>query len=163
MRKTLTYILVGLGVLAVLGSVGCRKSGPGPEAYTDREPLPQFKVHMRATGGWDYQEMKYVEWTIEYSGRGDISYEYLSENEMGHMEQKEAELPAWMGYALWDDLEKNDVWELVSDESISTEGRSTYVIELRLGDRRNEIKIYGPDFHPDKRYQRVIEVIQDFY
>ncbi|MCX7022595.1 MAG: hypothetical protein NTW26_10060 [bacterium] len=160
MRKPLFCVLMALLILTV---AGCRKAGPNPDAYTDREPLPQFKVHMRATGGWDYQDMKYVEWTIEYSGRGDISYEYLSENDLGHMEQKEAQLPAWMGYALWDDLEKNDVWELVSDESVSMEGHSTYVIELRLGDRRNEFNIYAPDFHRDKRYQHVVKAIQDFY
>jgi hypothetical protein len=160
MRKALYFFVMTLLVLAV---AGCRMGGPGPETYSDREPLPQFKVHMRATGGWDYRDMKYVEWTIEYPGRGDISYEYLSENELGHMDYKDAQLPSWMGYTLWDDLEHNDVWELVSDESMTTEGRSTYLIELRLGDRRHEIKIYGPDFNPDKRYQRVIEVIQDFY
>src|SRR4030042_1936962 len=99
MRKALLYILM---TLLVLVAVGCRKGGPGPEAYSDREPLPQFKVHMRASGGWDFQKMKYVEWTIEYSARGEISYEYLSENELGHMDQTQAELPAWMGYDLWD-------------------------------------------------------------
>jgi hypothetical protein len=163
MRKILPVILVALGILAVLGGVGCRRSGPGPEAYTDREPLPQFKVHMRATGGWDYQKMKYVEWTIEYSGRGDISYEYLSENELGHMEQKEAELPVWMGYSLWDELEKNDVWDLVSDESMTTEGRSTYLVELRLGDRRNDFTVYAPDYNRDKRYLHVTDAIKDFH
>ncbi|MCK4594458.1 hypothetical protein KAU45_08140 [bacterium] len=159
MRKSLLFVLITLLVLSV---VGCRR-GPGPDAYSDREPLPAFKVFMRATGGWDYQEMKYVEWTYQYSGRGQISYEYLAENELGHFDHNEAELPVWMGFALWDDLENNDVWELYSDESVSTEGRTLYLIELRLGDRRHEFKIYGPDFHPDKRYLRVIAVIKDLY
>jgi hypothetical protein len=160
MRKALLFILVTL--LALVGA-GCRKGGPGPEAYTDREPLPQFKVHMRATGGWDYKDMKYVEWTIEYTGRGEISYECLSENDLGHMDQTQAELPAWMGYALWDELEKNEVWELVSDESVTMTGHSTYVLELRLGDRRNDFTIYAPDFHSDKRYLHVVQAVRDFY
>jgi hypothetical protein len=159
MRKPLFIVLA---VLLLTSLTGCRR-GPGPDAYADREPLPKFKVYMRATGGWDYQEMRYVDWTIEYTGRGEISYSYLSESELGHIDYRDAELPSWMGYALWDDLERNDVWELHSDESIGTEGRSTYRIELRLGDRKHEFKVYAPDFNPDKRYQRVIDVIKDFY
>ena len=148
--------------ILVVGAVGCRRE-PGPEAYTDREPLPRFRVYMRATGGWDYQKMKYVDWTIEYSGTGQISFEYLSESDLGHIVHQEAELPPWKGYALWDELEKNGVWELVSDESVTMEGRSLYRVELRLGDRRHEFKIYAPDFHRNKRYLRVTDAVKGFY
>jgi hypothetical protein len=162
MRNTILLTLVAALILLTL--VGCMpRKQPDPSDYADREPLMPFSIFMRVTGGFQMNEIRYKEWTIEYKGDGDILYEYLSENELGHIDHEEVNLPAWRGYPLWDVLEANNIWELYSDSSVEIRNKSTYEIEVSYGDRSNDFKVYAPKYCSDKSYIHVVEAILEFY
>ncbi len=159
MRKLL---LLALALTIAMMLVGCRR-GPDPSRYDDREPLPAWEITMRSTGGFDLAEMRFVELNISYDRHGEITHVRDSENDLGHMRHNENSLPAWQGYVLWDVLLDNGIFELPSDESMTTSNQTLYEIEARLGSDSNRFKIYAPNYNRDTRYNRVVKAIEELY
>ena len=159
MRKLL---LLTLALTLAMMMVGCRRA-PDPSRYDDREPLPSWEITMRASGGFDYADMRFVELNISYDRHGAITHVRDSENDLGHLRHSENSLPEWQGHALWDVLLENGIFELPSDETMTTSNQTMYEIEARLGGDSNRFKIYAPNYNRDTRYNLVVKTIEELY
>jgi len=109
----------------------------------------------------------------EFPGRVNVArYSlHISDEEISFKEGKESfrrgNLPRFLYQRLWDLLKRNNIWELKDDESyytdsqdkrmISVFGAPTYFIYVQNGRRRNEFRVYAPQF--DKRLLRYRNII----